>query len=132
PGVQAQDSATYDYDAHLDALQLIETANFLPSGVAHPPVLARSLRGLTDANNQYLAPPADLVEVPRMVTTRLPDDAAIFGDFREMVIGVRSQFSLMISQHARMERDTILIAARWRGDIGIARPKALVNITVTG
>lgn len=133
PGTLSESGTPYDYELLLDALQKVEAANFNPSAVVHPPALARILRGLREdgATGQYLAPPPDLAEVPRMVTTRLPDEAAILGDLKEMVIGVRSNFSLLISNSARLERDTILIAARWRGDIGIARPKAICNLTVT-
>lgn len=133
PGTLAESGTPYDYELLLDALEKVEGANFQPSALVQPPALARALRGLRegDGTGQYLAPPPDLAEVPRMVTTRLPDEAAILGDLREMVIGVRSNFSLLVSQAARLERDTVLIAARWRGDIGIARPKALCNLTVT-
>lgn len=130
--VQSQTPAAYDYEALLDALQALEDENFGAGSMVHEPSLARTLRGQKDSNGQYLAPPADLVEVPRFVSTRLPTNRAIVGNFNETILGVRSQLAISVNESAGLERDEVIVVARWRGDFGIARPRGLVNLNVGG
>jgi len=129
-GVQAQTPGSYGWESLLDALQALETENFPAGSIIHEPALARALRAQTDSTGQFVTPPTDLADVPRLVSTRLPTNRAIVGNFAETILGVRSQLAISVNQAAGVDRDEFLIAARWRGDFGIARPKGLVTLDV--
>jgi len=131
-GVQAQTPAAYDWESLLDALQALEDENFGAGSIVHEPALARALRGLREGSGtgQFLAPPTDLADVPRLVSTRLPTNRAIVGNFAETILGVRSQLAISVNQAAGVDRDEVIVVARWRGDFGIARPRALINLHI--
>ena len=132
-GVQAQTPSAYDYESLLDSLQALEDENFPPVASCTTGTgtnAARSSRG--SGTGQFLAPPPDLADVPRFVSTRLPTNRAIVGNFAETILGVRSQLAISVNQTAGIERDEVHRVARWRGDFGIARPKGLVHLNIGG
>jgi HK97 family phage major capsid protein len=114
----------------LDSLQKIETANLAEeAGLILPPAMLRQLRGQTDSEGRFLTPPVDLAETPRWSSTQLPATSGIHGRFAEVVLGVRSQLSIQVSPHIEFDKDRIMVRARWRGDVGLMRPAALVHLS---
>jgi HK97 family phage major capsid protein len=114
----------------LDSLQKLEDANLSEGAcLILPPAMLRQLRGQSDGNGQFLAPPVDLAATPRWASTQLPATSGIHGRFAEVVLGVRSQLSIQVSPHIEFDKDKVMIRARWRGDVGLMRPAALVHLS---
>ena len=129
PGVQVDDGSSWDWDAILDGMEKLELQNHTAGSIIQPPATSRCLRGLKDLQGRYLTPPTDVADLPRYTTTRLAGDTAIVGDMREVIVGVLSNLAIMVDASTGRKRDTLLVTARWRGDVGIARPNGLVRYT---
>ncbi len=118
------------WDDALEAQFMLEQANLgTDTSLVLPPTLAKQLRSEKDGQGRYIEPPSDLRDVPRMVSTNLPEQSGIFGRFSEGILGIRSQLSIQVNPYAQGERDMVLIIARWRGDFAITRPQGLVKLT---
>lgn len=118
------------WDDLLESQFKLEQANLgTDTRLVMPPTLAKQLRSQKDGELRYIEPPADMRELPRMVSTNLPDQSAIYGRFSEGILGIRSQLSIQVNPYAAGDRDMVLIIARWRGDFAITRPQGLVKLT---
>jgi HK97 family phage major capsid protein len=125
---------TLDYDLLLQALQAIEDANGDANGYALNPRNKRILDALKDLYGAYLQPPVSLRDLPRYTSTKLPNDTAFFGDFRQVMVGMRVGAQIQTSPYAgtAFEKDQVLIRVRMRCDVQLAHPAALCAITDLG
>lgn len=84
-------------------------------------------------NNPMRVPP-DVDAITKYTTNQIPSGFTqgtgtlmsdlFVGDFREMIIGQRLDFSVQVLQERYAELGQIGLLLTWRGDIQLARPRA--------
>lgn len=132
PGVQALADAGWTWDSILEAQQMIEDRNHDFRSVIEPPFLKRTLNALKDTQGRFLQPPAGMEQLQRLKSTRLANDQALAGDFREMIVGMLVPLAIRLDRSTEAAKDTIIVQARMRADIGIARPASLLKFSNVG
>ena len=109
---------------------------------------ARTFAGLTDTTNQPLNAPEWAAALMKFHTTKLPADGGdganesvgIIGDFRELVVGVRTRLNIRVSRDARVTNlagnvhnaaDELKLAfiAYLRADVAVLRPQFFQKLT---
>ena len=112
------------------------------------PAVARIYAGLTAADGQPLMPPEWAAGLRTLHTTALPADggdagsesAGIVGDFRHVVVGVRTRLNIRVSRDARVTdlagnvhsaADELKLAfiAYLRADVAVLRPQFFQKLT---
>jgi HK97 family phage major capsid protein len=88
-----------------------------------------------DTTNQPLRKPVNLETIPWLITNMIPSFTqgtmtsratdAFAGDFSQVLIGERMQLELRTLTDRYAELGQVGILAYWRGDVQVARPKAL-------
>lgn len=100
------DSAISHWDDLLDAMSELEAANAGGRwALLLPPGLNNTLRQLKtgDGSNsaeQYLAPPPDVAALRKFVSNQIPTGTAILGDLSQLILGVRLDVQVDMSQDA--------------------------------
>lgn len=126
------------YDFLIDAVASVRAANFEPTAQITAPRTEASLAKLKEATtNAYAAPPAALSTIPRYATKQIPialttgtstdTSYAFTGDWSQLLIGIRTSFTLKFLQERYMA-DTLSYAflAYLRADVQLAQPAAFV------
>lgn len=131
--------ALTNYDPFVDAIGSLEDANEDATGaIVVAPRSVRELNKLKDTTNQPLRPPPVLDDLPFLDTTQIPvnltqgasstaSDAWV-ADWTQLIIGVRSELTIVPLRERYVDQGAIGFAAWWRGDFAVARPAAFVNI----
>lgn len=139
----ANGSTPADYDFLLDAGFAVAAANFDVGALAriYHSRTAKVLAKLKDTTTQPLALPAHVAKWPEFVTNAIPItltagtstdcSEAYVGDFRELLIGLRTSFRLEVS---RVEKDSfeklqIAVRAYLRADVQLAHAAAFTVVT---
>lgn len=131
PGVNTITSVgAVTYDDLLDAIQKVEEDNHEPRAFVISPAVKNTLGKLVvnSETNHYVSPlPPDVSELRRLVSTQIDDEYCVLGDFSEVLIGIRQDVEISISQEAgeTFQRNQVAVRALLRGDVAIARPAAL-------
>ncbi|MCU0891156.1 MAG: phage major capsid protein [Sandarakinorhabdus sp.] len=132
-------AAPANYDPFLDAMFELESDNVdeVTAAILHPRSL-RTFRKLKDAENRYLAPPADLVSLPMLHTTSVPIDQTqgtssdsstiLVGDFRQAMLGMRQQLVIQRLDQTFAGNLQVAFLAHLRADVGFAQPNAFCKI----
>lgn len=133
-----------DYDAYLDAIAAIETANGTPGAVIMSPRTKRTLSGLKtgiSGDKTSLVPPAEFTALRRLVSNQVPTNlaqgtapntsASVVGDFAQMAFAMRTNLMMEATRtggsdtFAKME---VLIRAYLRMDVAVFRPAHFAKI----
>ncbi|MDI7245856.1 MAG: phage major capsid protein [Bacillota bacterium] len=134
-------AAITSYDPFSQAAEKIATENGQAWAVVLHPRDMGAIDRLKDSTGQPLQAPASWDSLRKLTTSTIPTDLtqgtavnaslALLGDFSLVYLGVRLPISLEISREAgdAFAKGQILIRARWRGDVAVARPKHIVKIT---
>lgn len=106
-------------------------------GDDEPLSLRKALKGvgkLADTTGQPLAMPSYIADLPRYVTNQVPgnltvgtstDTSDVFvADWRQLVVGVRTELQLTVLTERYADNGQVGIVAWWRGYTLVARPKA--------
>jgi HK97 family phage major capsid protein len=145
-GVTVQNLATNgatpaDFDFLLDAGFAVAQDNWTPSARIYSARTAKTLAKLKDTTGQPLRAPEALAAWPELVTNAIPVNLTIgtstdcseayVGDFRELLVGVRTSFRLEVSRVAgsAFENLQIYVRAYLRADVQLAHPKAFTVVT---
>jgi len=131
-GVNALTAGALNYSLLLDALLALKGANAPdPTAIAMPPSDWRTLQGLADSTGQPLRPPVALERVPQLTTTTLPGHQVIVGDFRQLMIGIRSGLRIELLTERFADNHQFAFIAHLRADVQLAHPAAFVKVPTT-
>lgn len=121
-------------DDYVDAVTAPWLSNFEPTGVITSVRTARSLLKLKDGDGNYLDLPQSIKDVPFFSTLQVPTNLTqgssstagdlFVADWREMIVGVRHQFSIKVLSERYADTGSVGILAWFRADIALARPAA--------
>jgi HK97 family phage major capsid protein len=123
----------------LDAALALETANAGDiTAIVAAPRTGRALYGASDSTGQPLQTPPRLAGVPVLTTTSLPVDEAqgtaanassvFLGDWREVLVGMRTQLQISVLQERYADNGQIGFVLWMRGDVQMARPASMARI----
>jgi HK97 family phage major capsid protein len=128
--------ATWDYDALIDLAALVAGKNHTPTARLYNSSAAAALAKLRSVpTGEYLRQPAYLDPVVPYVTNQIgfdgasPDSTTVFvGDFSQLLIGLRTSFTLEVSRVAgdAFNKMQVLVRAFLRADVQLAHPEAFV------
>lgn len=132
-------AALTSWDPVLDCLQTLQDANAGdPSAMILAPRTATAMAKLKDSTGQPLQVPADLVGIPRYATTSMPVDqtqgastdasSIVLGDWRDLLIGARSELQIVRSDGAFMQTNEIGLLFVMRADIAWTRSASFVQL----
>jgi HK97 family phage major capsid protein len=127
---------TWDFDSLVDLAALVASKNHTPNARIYNSSAAAALAKLrASPSGEYLRQPAYLDPVKEFVTNQIgfdggsPDSTTVFvGDFTQLLIGIRSSFTLEVSRVAGDAFSKLQIALRayLRADVQVAHPEAFV------
>jgi len=129
-------AALTGYGEILQLLQALEDANATdPTAWIMAPRSNYTLAGLVATDDQPLMPPSVVSEIPILSTSQVPvdqdqgtanDASTIFaGDFRQVMVGVRSQFRIDVLRERFADNHQIGLVGWARLDVQLAQPAAL-------
>lgn len=132
-----------NYDFLSEAVETIWTNNGEPNAVLYSARTAGKLDRLKDTTNQPLNAPESVRALQRLVTNQIPDNLgdgsndseAYVGDFRQLLIGMRTRLELEatrvggVTDGGAFERLQVWIRGYVRSDVQIAKPKHFVVAT---
>ena len=95
---------------------------------------ARLYAKTTDTTGQPLQMPGDVAALQRFTSNQIPSFSqgtmtnvatdVFVGDFTQLLIGQRLALTIQVLNERYAENGQIGIVATWRGDVGLARPRA--------
>ena len=125
-----------DFDNLLNALSECEVDNHTPNAYVLSPANVNVLRQLksgdgTNSAALYLAPPTAVTNLTQFVTSAMPDDTAVLGDFSQFIIGLRQSPTIEVSTEAgdAFEKHMVFVKITWRGDFHTAWRPAFCTLT---
>lgn len=111
-----------------------QTFNEAPNGLLWNAKLAQQYIDSYDTTNQPLQMPGNIADLARFVTNQIPSFTQgtmtsratdlFVGDWRQLLIGQRLSLFVQTLTERYAENGQIGIVAHWRGDVGLARPRA--------
>lgn len=122
--------AANGYDDISDAIYRIENENGAARTVVHSPRSANYYRKQKDGEGQFIPLPDWFPE--KFVTKQIPDNLgagtdesiSITGDFRNMLIGIRSPFTIGLTKEGTAaKKKQVWIYGAMRADVAIMRPE---------
>ncbi len=129
------------YKPFSEAVQRVAENNGTATAVILHPRDMGSIDRLTDTTGQPLRAPESWSRLEKYITSTMPTNltvgtstnasVALVGDFSNVFLGLRLPLSIQVSREADdvFHRGQILIRARLRADVAVARPGHLVKIT---
>jgi HK97 family phage major capsid protein len=128
--------ATWDYDALIDMASIVASKNHTPTARLYNSSAAAALAKLRSVpTGEYLRQPSYLDPVVPYITNQIgfdggsPDSTTVFvGDFTQLLIGIRSSFTLEVSRVAgdAFSKLQVWVRAFLRADVQLAHPEAFV------
>jgi HK97 family phage major capsid protein len=122
------------YNELIDLIYTPQTFNESPTGILFNAKLGQQLAKSYDTTGQPLVAPADVANLSRYITNQVPSYTqgamtsratdAFVGDWSQLLIGQRLDLTIQTLYERYAENGQIGIIAHWRGDIGVARPRA--------
>jgi HK97 family phage major capsid protein len=122
------------YDPLIDLVGTIRDADEEPTAVIYSSRSGRVFGRTKDTSNQPLTVPAYLDGVKRLESSTVPsnltqgtstDASDVFaGDFRQLLLGVRTQLRVDVVRELYRDRGQVAFAPWFRGDVAVGRGKA--------
>lgn len=129
PNVQKEAlGGTPDFDDILDSIGAVENVNGRPNAWILSPLAKAFFAKLKGGDGHYLEAPTDVRALGRFHTKQCPDAEIYTGDFRQVIIGMRTRLSIDVTRLASTADGlgfntlTVLIRAYLRADVLVARP----------
>ncbi len=129
----AQTALTY-WNEVIQTIFLPQSFNESPNALLWNAKLAQQYASGYDSTGQPLAVPAGIADLQKIVTNQIPiftqgtmttrATDLFVGDWSQLLIGQRLQFVVQTLTERYAELGQIGIIAHWRGDVGVARPRA--------
>lgn len=126
--------APANYDFLVDSAGRLADANEEPTGVIYADRTARTLAKMKASDSQPLLAPEYLQGIPRYATnqvsttltvgTSADTSDAFLADWRQLLVGVRTQLQIKVLSERYAENGQIGFIGWWRGDVAVARSKA--------
>jgi len=123
------------------AVEAVRTDNHEPTAVIYSPRTAGTLDRLVDLQGQPLQPPASYADLAKFSTTSVPNDISgdqsvgIVGDFRQLLIGVRTNLVIEASRVAAdgdgsaFRAGQVWVRAYLRADVAAEHDDAFALVT---
>lgn len=136
-------AAPTDYDPMIDALATVAGNNFDLANIAaiyNARTWSRFAKLKESTTDATLAPPPVVASMKTFITNAIPNNLtqgsssvatdAYFGDFSNLLIGMRTSFRLEVSRHAgdAFTNLQVWVRAYLRADIQLAHPEAFVAV----
>ena len=123
--------ALTDYTMLLNALYKLKKNNLwgAPTSWLLSTLAWYQLQGLTSSERQPLMAPAAVAEVPQQVSTIIPDDMALVGDFEKCLLGFRSDLRIEFLNQAFSSRYQYGFLASVRLDAQLMHPGFFAKLT---
>jgi HK97 family phage major capsid protein len=123
------------YAPVVTAKSLVQAANFVPTAAIMAPRTEAGFANLADTTGQPLRAPAYLDDLPFLATSQVPitqtvgssgavTSSVIVGDFSELIIGMRTELTLIPVREAYLGTGQQAFVAWLRADIQVARSAA--------
>lgn len=133
-------AALADYDPLLDTILALKNANAAdPTAMIANPRTEIALAKLKDVDGNPLTVPGLVSRIPLLSTTSAPIDeeegtttnasSIVFGDFRELMIGMRQQLEIRVFDQPLAGTGQLLVVAWMRADVQLATPKSFAKLT---
>lgn len=131
--------AVLNTDKMLDAIyeMLLDNAAAPTAGILHPRTMI-ALQKLKDGNGMPVTLPSMLAAVPLLMTTAAPINEAqgtasnassiVFGDFRELIIGMREDISITLLDQTYAANGQIALAVHARCDMQLAHKESFSRL----
>jgi HK97 family phage major capsid protein len=129
----AQTALTY-FNELITTIYTPMTFNETPTGILWNAKLSQQYQMGYDSTGQPLQLPASVASLPKFVTNQIPSFTQgtmttratdlFVGDWSQLLIGQRLDFTVQTLVERYAELGQIAIIAHWRGDVGVARPRA--------
>lgn len=129
----AQAAATF-WNEVITAIFTPRTFNEAPNALIWNAKLAQQYAMAYDTTGQPLQIPPAVGEVSRLISNQVPSFTSgtmtgratdlFVGDWRQLLIGQRLDFTVQTLTERYAENGQIGIVAHWRGDVQLARPRA--------
>ena len=126
-----------DYGKMLDAVFAVRLANYEPNAIINSVRTQKTLSKLftgISGDKTPLMMPADYSALTRLASNQIPtnlgagtnESLAFVGDFSQLMIGLRQNIIIEISNSAAdvFEKDQVMLRATWRGDVQVTRATA--------
>jgi HK97 family phage major capsid protein len=130
---QITNTATYDtidsFDPIVHAVQTVRQANYIPGAAIMGEDVFGEFGNLKGGDNQPLQRPSYLDNVLDLPTSAVTDGSIIVGDFSNLFIGMRQQFTLRVLQERFADVGQIGVIAVLRADVANARSDAFTLVT---
>jgi HK97 family phage major capsid protein len=117
------------------AYQRVAIANYTPTGTLLHPRTETDLDLQTDADGNFVQPPAIVTAIPRYPTTQVITGRAVgtstdtsdlvTGDLSKVAIGLRTSFSVLPLRERYAEFGQVAFVGWLRADVQISRPNAV-------
>lgn len=131
-------AALASYDKLIDAIYELHADNVMPTAGIFAPRTKAALAKLKDANDNPLTVPEMVREVPLLATTGVPINqtqgtattasSIIYGDFRQLMIGVREEISIRTFDQLYADTGQIALVAHARVDVQLAHAAAFCQL----
>jgi HK97 family phage major capsid protein len=119
----------------IDTIYQPQLFNESPNALLWPARMAQFYAKTYDTTNQPMRTPDAVAQVQRLVTNQIPagftqgtsttNMSDVFaGDFSQLIIGQRLDLTVQTLVERYAELGQVGIIAHWRGDVGLARPRA--------
>lgn len=128
-----QTAATF-YGEVLDTIYTPRDFNESPNAMLWPSHLARAYAKAVDTQNNPMRVPGDVDSIQKFVTNQIPSGFTqgtgtlmsdlVVGDFSQLLVGQRLDLQVKVLDQRYAELGQTAILCSWRGDIGVARPRA--------
>jgi HK97 family phage major capsid protein len=129
----ANGSALTNFDSISDTIAGLRAINVEPNAAVTSPRTLGSLAKIKAAGSgDYLAAPGYVGSVPMVTTSNVPVNLTtgtsadtsdiIVGDFRQMLVGIRDEFSIIVLRERYMDTGEVGFLAMLRADCAVARP----------
>jgi len=129
----AQTASSY-YNELLDLVFTPQGYNEQVTGLIYNSKLALQYAKAYDTTGQPLRPPQAIDDIPAFVSNQVPSYTqgtmagratdVFAGDWSQLLIGQRLDLTIQTLTERYAENGQVGIVAHWRGDIGVARPRA--------
>lgn len=135
----ATNGATATYDHLLDGIYQCSLANVdtVTAAIGHPRTFT-TLAKLKDSTGAYLAMPEKLRNLPQLATTAAPINetqgssstasSVILGDFTQLLIGMREEINIRISEDVYASTGEIAVLVHARADVQLAHPESFTRV----
>lgn len=118
--------AVTDYSDFVDAWSQVLQDGGRPNAYAIAADVAGVLEGLTNTDGSYKQPPTSIAALAKFISPAIVPSSGVsnayLGDFRKVVIGLRQDALVEMSNAPGFDKHTVKVKLTYRGDIDVTKP----------